>query len=80
MIDLAADLDVVIDVNAICDAIVIILEANDVPCDVVASINIVQICTDIAAEIIANNNCSVDGNIVALDTCIINAVVNSIIN
>lgn len=80
MIDLAADLDVVIDVNAICDAIVIILEANDVPCDVVASINIVQICTDIAAEIIANNTCSVDENIVALDTCIINAVVNSIIN
>ncbi len=80
MIDLAADLNVVIDVNAICDAIVIILEANEIPCDVVASINIVQICTDIAAEIIANNSCSVDGNIVALDTCIINAVVNSIIN
>lgn len=80
MIDLAADLDVVINVNAICDAIVVMLEANNVPCDVVASINIVQICTDITAEIIANNSCSVDGNIVALDTCIINAVVNSIIN
>lgn len=79
MIDLAANLDVVIDVNAICDAIVIRLEANEIPCDVVASINIVQICTDIAAEIIANNNCSIDGNIVALDTCIINAVVNSLI-
>ena len=79
MIDLAADLDVVIDVNAVCDAIVVILEANNVPCDVVANINIVQVCTDIAAEIIANNSCSVDGNIVALDTCIINAVVNSLI-
>lgn len=79
MIDLAANLDVVIDVNAICDAIVIRLEANEIPCDVVASINIVQICTDIAAEIIANNNCSIDGNIVALDTCIINAVVNSLV-
>lgn len=79
MINLAADLNVVIDVNAICDAIVIRLEANEIPCDVVASINIVQICTDIAAEIIANNNCSIDGNIVALDTCIINAVVNSLI-